>query len=112
MKNLNEINGKVLEIGNIDYSVILCPNLTVETDDLGNINYRKRTINIDADLTNRPEEMLEVMLHEIQHGLNERFGLINIKDEEQFTNQQAIALSTVIVRNKWLADFIATTAKG
>lgn len=56
--------------------------------------------------------MLKVMLHEIQHGLNERFGLINIKDEEQFTNQQAIALSTLIVRNKWLADFIATAAKG
>lgn len=112
MKNLNEINGKILEIGNKDYSVILCQNLTAETDDLGNISYRKQIINLDADLTNRPEEMLEVLLHEIQHGLNERFGLLNIKDEEQFTNQQAIALSTVILRNKWLAEFIALAAKG
>lgn len=112
MKNLNEINGKILEIGNKDYSVIICPNLTVDTDDLGNISYRKQIINLDADLTNRPEEMLEVLLHEIQHGLNERFGLMKIRDEEQFTNQQAIALSTVILRNKWLAEFIALAAKG
>lgn len=112
MKNVNEINGKILELGNKDYSVVLCPNLTAETDDLGNINYRKQIINIDADLTNRPEEMLEVLLHEIQHGLNERFGLTEIKDEEQFTKQQAIALSTVILRNKWLAEFIAIAVKG
>ena len=112
MKNLNEIDGKILEIGNKDYSVTICQNLTVDTNDLGNICYRKQIINLDADLTNRPREMLEVLLHEIQHGLNERFGLLNIKDEEQFTTQQAIALSTVILRNKWLADFIATAAKG
>ncbi len=112
MKNLSEIDGKILELGNKDYSVILCPNMAADTDDLGNINYRKQIINIDADLTKHPEEMLEVVLHEIQHGLNERFGLMHIKDEEQFTNQQAIALSTVILRNKWLADFIAIAAKG
>ena len=112
MKNLNEINEKTLEIGNKDYSVIICPRLTVYTDDLGNIDYRKQIINLDEDLINRPKDMLEVMLHEIQHALNERFGLMDIKDEEQFVNQQAVALATVLIRNKWLADFIAIAAKG
>lgn len=111
MKNLNEINGKILELGNKDYSIILCPNLTNDTNDLGNINYRTAIINIDADLTNRPEEMLEVVLHEIQHGLNERFGLNKLEDEENFTNQQAIAWATLIRRNKWLADFISIAGK-
>lgn len=112
MKDLKEIDGKILELGNKDYTVLICQNMTADTDDLGNINYRKQIINIDADLTNRPEEMLEVVLHEIQHGLNERFGLLKIRDEEQFTSQQAIAWATVIRRNKWLAEFISIAAKG
>ena len=111
MKDLREINGKTLELGNKDYTVLLCPGLTDETDDLGNINYRRQIINIDASLPERPREMLEILLHEVQHGLNERFGLTRLKDEETFTTQQAIALSTVLLRNRWLVDFINLAAK-
>lgn len=112
MKNLNEIDGKILEVGNKDYRINLVEDLTRDSDDLGQCCYRKSYISIEMKLINTPEIMLEVVLHEIQHALNERFGLDKIEDEEQFTNQQAIAWATVLRRNRWLADFIQLAAKG
>lgn len=112
MKTLNDIDGKILEVGNKDYKINLAEDLTRDSDDLGQCCYRKSYINIEAKLIETPEIMLEVVIHEIQHALNERFGLNKIEDEEQFTNQQAIAWATIIRRNRWLADFIQLTMKG
>lgn len=112
MKNLNEINGKILEVGNKDYTINVVENMTLDSDDLGQCCYRKSYISIDSTLTQKPEIMLEVVFHEIQHALNERFGLNKIQDEEDFTNQQAIAWATAFRRNKWLADFIQLASRG
>ena len=59
MKNLNEIDGKILEIGNKDYKINLIEDLTRDSDDLGQCCYRKSYINIEAKLINTPEIMLE-----------------------------------------------------
>lgn len=112
MKSLNEIDGKILEVGNKDYQISIVNNLTLDSDDLGQCCYRKSCINIEAELIKQPELMLEVVIHEIQHALNERFNLNKIKDEEDFTEQQAIAWATVMRRNKWLTDFLQLAAKG
>lgn len=111
MKNLSEINGKILEVGNKDYSIVLIDGLTDDNDSLGECNYRKCQIKIDSSLVNSPATMLEVVLHEIQHALNERFLLNKLKDEESFTDQQAVAWSTALLRNRWLVDFIALARK-
>lgn len=111
MKNLNEIDNKILEVGNKDYKINLVEGLTLESDDLGQCCYRKSYIFIDSALTEKPDVMLEVVFHEIQHALNERFGLNKIKDEEDFTNQQAIAWATILRRNKWLAEFLLLAAR-
>ncbi len=112
MKNLNEIDGKILEIGNKDYKINLIEDLTHDSDDLGQCCYRKSYINIEAKLINTPEIMLEVVIHEIQHALNDRFMLNKLTDEEHFTDQLAVAWATILRRNRWLPDFIQLVSKG
>lgn len=112
MKNLNEIDGKILELGNKDYHINLIPNLAKDNDELGNCHYNKSRICIDSDLANHPEMMLEVVIHEIQHALNERFLLKKLSEEEHFVDQQAVAWATILRRNKWLPEFISLAAKG
>ncbi len=112
MKSLNDIDGKILEIGNKDYTVNIVDGLDSDAGEWGNCQYRKNIIQIDKGLLNQPAFMLEVVIHEIQHALNERFELHKEKDEESFTNAQGVAWATVLKRNLWLAEFIHLAAKG
>lgn len=100
-----------MELGNRDYQVVLTQDLAADSDSLGEINYPKCIIQLDAGLLKKPASLLEVLIHEIQHGLNECYHLNKLKEEEEFTDQQAVQWATLLRRNRWLAEVIYQLAR-
>lgn len=111
MSKLSDIDGKIIEIGNKDYRILLIDNMIRDSDELGNCQFGRSTINLDKHLLEMPEMLLEVLIHEIQHALNERFHLNKLKEEEEFTDQIAVAWATLFRRNRWLAEYILTVSR-
>ena len=104
-------DNKKIIICNKIYNCHIVKDLASKTDNNGEIEYRTENINIDEKLLNQPLTFLEVLLHEIQHGINERYGLDKINDEENFTKLQGIALSTVFFINPWVLDVAVNCVK-
>ena len=103
---LKTLDGAQVMIANKTYTVKIVPNYAQKTDNRGEILYRENIINIDPVMAEHPVELLEVLFHEIQHGIYERYGLRDLSDEESFVRLQAIALSKVLVDTPWLGKFI------
>lgn len=103
---IQDIDGKIIEIGNRDYRILLIDNMIRDSDELGNCQFGRSTINLDRHLLDMPDMLLEVLIHEIQHALNDRYQLNKLKEEELFTDQIAVQWATLLRRNRWLAEYI------
>ena len=47
---IQDIDGKIIEIGNRDYRILLIDNMIRDSDELGNCQFGRSTINLDRHL--------------------------------------------------------------
>ena len=70
-----------IKILNEDFKLEFTDLVDTENND-GSINFKKRILQIDISLKNKPRMLLQVLSHEIAHYLVNELKLMDIRDEE------------------------------
>lgn len=99
--DIYELDGLKIMIANKVYTVeIKKDKYSVATGNNGEIKYIDRKIFLAEYLKDDPYTLLEILIHEIQHGITERYMLAKFKDkEEDFTTIQAMAMAKLFIDN-------------
>lgn len=112
--DIYQLDGLEIMIANKVYTVeIKKDKYSVSTGNNGEIKYVENKIFLAEYLKDDPFSLLEIFLHEIQHGITERYRLGKFKDkEEDFTTIQAMAMAKLFIDNPKLARILECILMG